>query len=255
VLPPKWRTESPATVDFFPNRDSEATCDTIRSAVLSRMPFFSPRRKLGVGLIAIAFVPYAVACWHANRYNWTPLNYRVDLHKGNVRAPEFLADVDGRYVLYLDVRPRKLDFQRQECLLDLELFQPEKCATIPSVVELSWTLSSDGAVVADNATLQTWRTGSYANDFTRREIGRFDARRGRRYVLDALFRSDPSELNVASPKIVAESMQDWEEFAIETQGTFVLGVAIAIAGVAVLGPFTFRKRGTTRQHSPSEPNR
>jgi len=215
-----------------------------------RMPFFSPRRKLGIGLIAIAFIPYALACWHASRYNWTPLDYRVDLHKGNVRAPEFLADVDGRYVLYLDVRPRKLDFQRQECLLDLEIFHPEKCATIPSVVELSWTLASDGTVVADNTTLQTWRAGSYSNDFTRREIGRFDAERGRKYVLDVSFWRDPSELNVASPKIVAETIQDWEGFALETQGSFVLGVVLALAGVVAWGPFTFRKARTTRQHSP-----
>ena len=214
------------------------------------MPFLSVRRKLGIGLIAIAFVPYAVACWHASRYNWTPLDSRVELHKGNVRAPEFLADVDGRYVLYLDVRPRKLDFQRQECLLDLEIFHPEMCATIPSVVELSWTLSSGGSVVADNTTLQTWKAGSYSGDSTRREIGRFDAQRGRRYVLNVLFQRDPSELNAAGPKIVAESMQDWEGFALETQVSFVLGVAIALAGVVALGPFAFRKRRTTRHHSP-----
>ena len=173
------------------------------------MPFFTPRRKLGIGLIAIAFVPYALACWHASRYNWTPLNYRLDLHKGNVRAPEFLADVDGRYVLYLEIRPRKLDFQRQECLLDLEIFHPEKCATIPSVVQLAGRSPVMVLLSPIIRRCKTWRTGSYANDFTRREIGRFDAQRGRRYVLEVLFRSDPSELNVASPKIVAESMQDW----------------------------------------------
>jgi hypothetical protein len=201
------------------------------------MAFFSPRRKLGIGLIAIAFVPYAVAYWHANRYNWAPLNSRVDLHKGIVRTPDFLAEVDGRYVLYLEVLPRKLDFQRKQCLLDLEIFQPEKCAAIPSVVELRWTLSSEGAVVADETTLETWKAGSYANDFTRREIGRFNAQSGRKYTLEVVFLRDPSELNLASPKLVAESIQDWAGFAVETQVSFVLGVVLMLVGVAALAPF------------------
>jgi hypothetical protein len=148
-----------------------------------------------------------------------------------------LAEVDGRYVLYLEVLPRKLDFQRKQCLLDLEIFQPEKCAAIPSVVELRWTLSSEGAVVADETTLETWKAGSYANDFTRREIGRFNAQSGRKYTLEVVFLRDPSELNLASPKLVAESIQDWAGFAVETQVSFVLGVVLMLVGVAALAPF------------------
>jgi hypothetical protein len=87
-------------------------------------------------------------------------------------------DIDARYVLYLQIEPRKIEFQREECLLDLEWSHPEKCSTTPSVTDLTWTLWSDGAIAADNTSLQTWKAGSYSNDYTRREIGRFDGEGG-----------------------------------------------------------------------------
>jgi len=192
------------------------------------------RRKIGIGLLLCAFVPYGVAAWHVSRYNWTPLDYPVQLHKGEIRTPEFTSEVSGTYILYLQIQPRRIEFQRQECLLDLESFHPEFCSAIPPVVEASWKLWNGPNQVADNTTEQTWKGGSYSNDYTRREIGRFQARQGERYRLSIDFQRDPAELNVAHPRIVAESIQDWDGFAIETQGTFALGVMLAIAAIVLL---------------------
>jgi hypothetical protein len=136
--------------------------------------------------------------------------------------------------LFLQIQPRRMDFQRQECLLDLESFHPERCSAIPSVVESSWKLWSGPNQVADNTTEQTWKAGSYSNDYTRREIGRFRARRGERLRLSIDFQREPDELNVSHPRIVAESIQDWDGFAIETQGTFALGVMLAITSLVLL---------------------
>jgi hypothetical protein len=129
-------------------------------------------------MLVAAFVPYTIAVWHVSRHNWTPLDYSVQLHKGEVRTPAFLAESTGTYILFLQVQPRILEFQRQECLLDLESFHPENCSAIPSVIESSWRLWSGSGKVADNTTEQTWRGGSYSNDYVRREIGRFRARQG-----------------------------------------------------------------------------
>ncbi len=192
------------------------------------------RRKIGIGMLVGAFVPYAVAMWHVSRNNWTPLDYPVQLHRGEIQTPEFTSEVAGTYILFLQIQPRRMEFQRQECLLDLESFHPERCSAIPSVVESSWKLWSGPNQVADNTTEQTWKAGSYSNDYTRREIGRFRARQGERYRLSIDFRRDPSELNAANPKLVAESIQDWEGFAIETQGTFALGVLLAIVALVLL---------------------
>ena len=192
------------------------------------------KRKIGIGLLVGAFVPYAVAAWHVSRHNWTPLDFPVQLHKGEFQIPEFTAEVAGTYILFVQIQPRRMEFQRQECLLDLESFHPERCSEIPSVVESSWKLWSGPTQVADNTTEQTWKAGSYSNDYTRREIGRFQARQGVRYRLSIDFQRDPAELNVAHPRIVAESIQDWDGFAIETQGTFALGAMLAIAAVVLL---------------------
>lgn len=215
----------------------------------SPIPFFSRRRRLGFGLIAVAFVPYAFASLHVNRYNWTPLDYAVKLHQGETRTPEFLAEVTGTYILYLELLPRRMNSQRQECLLDLELFHPELCREIPNVVDVSWTLWSGPTAAADNTSEQSWKAGSYSNDYTRREIGRFQAQRGARYVLSVDFHRDPSELNIAAPKIVAEAIQDWDGFAIETQLSFVFGVLVATCGVVLL----IRSRATRQRRKPRYP--
>jgi hypothetical protein len=48
------------------------------------------------------------------------------------------------------------------------------------------------------------------------------------------FRRGPGQLNVEHPRIVAKSIQDWEGFAVETLGTFALGVMPAIAAIVLL---------------------
>jgi hypothetical protein len=196
-----------------------------------------------MALIAFAFIPFAAAYWHTNRYNWTPLDFPVELHAGEIRTPEIRVDVSGRYVLFLQVQPRKMDNQRETCLLDLELFDKDKCSAIPSVVDVSWTLFRGSEAVADDHSLQSWRGGSFSNNYIRREIGRFEGRQGETYTLSLNFKHDPSELNVARPAIVAEVIQDWDGFALETQGTFVLGVLLAIIGlVLVIGPARDRRK-------------
>lgn len=140
--------------------------------------------------------------------------------------------------------------QRLDCLLDTEFFKPERCQGIPNVVDLDWTLWNGARAVADRSSQQTWRALSVSSGSTRREIGRFEARRGERYVLAIDFHRDPSELNVAEPKLVAEAMQDWDGFAIELQGSFVLGIFLAAAGVVFLMPFRIRGlRERPRQES------
>jgi hypothetical protein len=151
-----------------------------------------------------------------------------------MRTPDFLVEASARYILYLEVQPGQIDFQRQECLLDMEQFDPRKCDKIPSVIALSWTLWNGLTAMADNNSQRSWKAESSGNGFTRREIGRFDAQGGRRYALSVDFRSDPSELNAANPRIVAEAIQDWDGFALETQLSFAFGVLLVFIGVVLL---------------------
>ena len=66
------------------------------------------RRRSGIVMLVAAFVPYAIAVWHVSRDNWTPLDYSVQLRKGEVRTPEFLVESSGTYILFLQVQPRSL---------------------------------------------------------------------------------------------------------------------------------------------------
>ena len=84
------------------------------------------RRRTGILMLVAAFVPYAIAVWHVSRHNWTPLDYLVQLHRGEVRTLEFLAETSGTYILFLQVQPRILEFQRQE--------MPPRPRVIPSTM-------------------------------------------------------------------------------------------------------------------------
>lgn len=193
----------------------------------------STLRRIAAGIAVFSFLPYELAHWHANRFNWTPLEFQAQLHPGAIRTPEFLVDVDARYILYLEIQRGKMDIQREECLLDVEFFHPEMCRTTPSVIDLTWKLWDGDQVVTDESTLQTWRAESAGGEGIRREIGRFEARRGVRYALEFFFKADPSELNQANPKIVAEAIQDWDGYAIELQLSFVFGIMAAILAIAL----------------------
>jgi hypothetical protein len=72
--------------------------------------------KIGIRLLVGAFVPYGIAASHVSRYNWTPLDCPVQLHKGEIQTPEFTSEVAGTYILFLEIQPRRVEFQRQECL-------------------------------------------------------------------------------------------------------------------------------------------
>lgn len=120
---------------------------------------------------------------------------------------------------------------REDCLLGTSFLHPERCNSIPNVMDVSWVLYSQDRVVADDHTLQSWAALSVTNDWTRREMGRFDLKRGQQYSLLLQFHSNPSELNVAQPRLVAEAMQDWEGFAIEVQFSLYLGVILFLVGL------------------------
>ena len=191
------------------------------------------RRKIGIGLLAGAFLPYAAATLHVYRYTWTPLDYPVHLHRGEIRTPEFTPRVAGTYALFLQIQLHRIELQRQDCLLDMSLLNPSRCAAIPSIIALSWKLWSGSNVIADNTTQQTWPGREYGRNYVRREIGRFDCEQGHRYRLSIDFQRDPGELNAANPKLVAQPIQDWDAFAIETQGTFALGIVLAVVGLVL----------------------
>jgi hypothetical protein len=197
------------------------------------MRSISLRRRIGWSLVAVAFVPFGIASWYMASHGRTALDYRVNLHQGQIRTPEFEAKVNGIYVLYIHIQQGKTDYRRKECLLDLEPPHSERCVAIPNVVDLSWTLWSGDKAVGGDTSQQTWKQGVYSSDYTGREIGRFRARRGARYVLKVNFRRDPSELNIASPKLIAESMPDWNSFAIQIF-SFICGLLVALTGTLLL---------------------
>ncbi len=72
-------------------------------------------------------------------------------------------------------------------------------------------------------------------------------------MLTVDFHRDPAELNAANPKLVAESMQDWEGFALEVQGSFAIGILLVVVGGVLLTPFRIPKLDEAPHESPQGP--
>ena len=103
-----------------------------------------------------------------------------------------------------------------------------ECPDRPSVVKVSWVLTSDGQTVARGSS-DDYRSGAWMNDAISRELGHFQSQTGRRYLLDVDVLADGSALTPGKPRLKVEVHPEVYE------GNMVWGFMVFIAsGVLVL---------------------
>jgi len=146
----------------------------------------------------VAGVLFATAYAVANRHNWEPLRSPVSLAEGRRGPFSFRTDLDTDYLISIDVE-RKIESQKLDCMLGMSIF-PERCHGLPSLINISWRIARNGAVVADGNS-SNYKGGGWGPT-VERQIGSFRASKGFSYTLDLVVNKDAGSLNVASPKIV-----------------------------------------------------
>src|SRR5208282_2885987 len=162
-------------------------------------------RLSGLTWSGISCVAVAIATcggwdlWLQTRNN-RPVYVPVSLTADHVHVPEFHINLSGPYEIKIEAKKR-IPFEMLNCLLGMSM-SSEKCDG-PSVVRARWALTSNGVVVAKGIS-DTEKGGAWANDTIERQIGSFQGKWNRRYILDVDFTADGSALAVTDPHLVVE---------------------------------------------------
>lgn len=208
---------------------------------------FGRRRSIGVGFwlgavfLILAASLFAVAVVDERSRNFEPLSLPITMISGTIKTQELGNDLSGDYYISINLE-RKFEYHRMECLLggvETNQTRPTWCAGIPDLIDISWTLY-EGTNVVYQGNSERYPSVAWSNTVNR-QIGKFAAHRGSRYVLVLDVKRDASELNIADPKLVvmaslAESESQRIAIGVEK---FVAIVLALIGGTIVLGRFLF----------------
>lgn len=153
---------------------------------------------VGLGL-ALILIGIRMLVWRAAQDKLGPpvdLPLPMSVHEYSVGT--FTVPQDADYLVEVSAE-RTIPLNTLDCLLGIDDALLDKCEGIPTAVNASWTISTDGRQVAHGLSsterMAGWSTRVYKG------IGRFSGRRGQTYKLDVKFLSDTSPLNSTKPHI------------------------------------------------------
>jgi len=193
-----------------------------------------------LALVAAGVLPYVVAqSWVDLQLRaWHPITVPIRLRAGEFASLEFTTNATAGYDILLEV-DRKIAFDRTVCLLGLAYGdEARRCPGIPEVLDLRWTVRSQGRVIASEP-IEAVRQGTYSDTIARR-IGRFDAVEGQRYAVEVSVLRDGSELDPTNPRLIVEIPGYWEGPSMLLQLTFLLAVVVVGCALIFALPGAFR---------------
>jgi hypothetical protein len=136
--------------------------------------------------------------WAVWTHEFTPLDLPLP-HTPAKITQEFVVDSDYPHAIQVVVQ-RKLPFEQLTCSVGIPpLPHREVCEKYPNVLEATWTVSTDGQVVASGSSAQAG--GAWYSSDIGREIGNFEGKSGQRYRLDVEFRTDNAVLAPTNPRL------------------------------------------------------
>ena len=190
-------------------------------------------------LLALAAALY-VAAWSVPvYYALMPARFPFELRAGAEQAAEFRARLDTTYIVVLEL---ERDLYMSSCLLGDPDVAQAQCSGVPAVLDLGWSVTSGGKVVASGDSSvrvrvpgSTWSFSSSPS----RVIGRFDAAKGGSYRVRVESRKDGKMLNTAGPSVAiqADSLSVYRRHpgVFKAQITAVPWLQLAAVAVAAIG--------------------
>jgi hypothetical protein len=179
----------------------------------------------GISLIATAVI--GIGVWSAMLK--TAINKPIDVPltvlKGSVRTPAFKVNRNRLYTIEVVAKKKTIPFGTLNCLLGMPL--PAASCDKPSVIEASWSLSSNGKLIVKGKS-DGDPGGAWTQDDIARELGRFQSESGRTYDLSVDFITDASVLASAEPHLKVEISTDYYE------GDMFISFFLWIACVALI---------------------
>jgi len=165
---------------------------------------------------------------------WSLVAYRsvhqpLSLVPGRVRQ-DFKVNVNADYIIGIEVE-RKLPNETIDCLLGVDYFEPKgTCANTPSVLDVSWKLTSDGVPI-NTMSYAKMPLGAWSNSTIEAELASFKGQRGRRYALEFDIAQDGRQLTITNPMLVVH-VDDWDYEDIVFSRS-IAAVAFAVCAIIV----------------------
>jgi hypothetical protein len=200
------------------------------------------RRVVVVLVVVFALAPGLAALSHWRRYYAPVLDAPIELRSGVAQSPEFVARIDGAYIMWLEFG-RSFNPRRDGCLLGLDRLYGLRCAGTTNLLELSWALIN-GTNLSGSGPLADWhRPRFYSSDVVRRPVARFDVKADRHYVVRMTFVHDPSPLNQYRPRLVVRSLDFYDrDFQLEDMLSLVWATVVLAFGAILLKKGSMNKR-------------
>jgi len=220
----------------------------------------SPGRQLSkIKLVGIVFICAGIAfygariLWLSTRAN-RPVNIPISMAVGHVRTPIFKVNRNAIYEIEIEVQ-KAIPFETLNCLLGTAMGSNsttlQECPDRPSVVKVSWVLSSEGQNLARGST-DDFRSGAWGNESISRSLGTFRSQSGRPYVLDVDVLADGSALGAGNPHLKVEVSSVVAEDEIVGSAILLVAVMVAVlVGVILLLVSFFRTRRARNINTPA----
>ena len=190
------------------------------------------RKLIGIFLIVAGPAVFgARALWSATR-TFVPVSVPVSLTIGHIRSPVFKINLRSRYLIQIEAH-KKIPYDILNCLMGVGDEQPQRCKATPSVIDVSWVLSSKGAVVSRGSS-ENNLGGAWTNDSVARQIGSFISEPGRLYRLDLDVLQDGKSLNPAEPRLRIEVHPSYYEGSALQDLPFLLATALSVVFGAMI---------------------
>jgi len=217
------------------------------------------RQSSKIKLVGIVFISAGIA-FYAARILWLstranrPVNIPISMAVGHVRTPVFKVNRNAIYAIDIEVQ-KAIPFETLNCLLGTAMGSNsttlQECPDRPSVVKVSWVLSSEEQNVARGST-DDFRSGAWGNESISRSLGTFRSRSGRPYVLDVDVLADGSALGAGNPHLKIEVSSAVSEDEIVGSAILLLAmIVVVLIGVVLLSVSFFRTRRARNITTPA----
>jgi hypothetical protein len=183
-------------------------------------------KTIGVLSATVGAIALTIGLTLVRWKSWSPVKAALTLKAGNHIEVPFRAEFSARHYIYLTVKQGE-DWKHTKCLLGAEIYA-EFCRDVPSVVDVSWTVFSEGSLI-DRGDSTKWLGTS---GVTGRLIGVFDAKKGTPYAFSISVNRDGIALNALNPKVTVEvDNRILEQYIIEAAILQWVGGIVATLGL------------------------
>ncbi len=189
---------------------------------------------VGFCIIIVGIAPLAYLSYRNHSHNWKPLVHSLDLKPGKLQSPEFMTDINGRYLVNLNF-DQLSDLRKEQCMFGVAIGNPT-CSGGQSV-QFTWQIISRSGEVIKSGSYQPLSVSGSEVTFTE-----FQGKRGAYQYLVLQVTHDADVLKTAHPKLVVEvGPEYWESLADFSSYSVLWAKTVGLLGLLwVIGSIGLR---------------